>query len=40
VLWPIKSCLWFGILFLLIQGISEILKSYWAAKKGKWPDEE
>jgi TRAP-type mannitol/chloroaromatic compound transport system permease small subunit len=40
VLWPIKSCLWFGILFLLIQGISEVLKSYWAAKKGKWPDEE
>ena len=27
-----------GILFLLIQGISEVLKSYYAAKKGKWPD--
>ena len=37
-MWPIKSCLWFGILFLLIQGISEILKSYYAAKNGKWPD--
>jgi TRAP-type mannitol/chloroaromatic compound transport system permease small subunit len=37
-MWPIKSCLWFGILFLLIQGISELLKSYYAAKKGKWPD--
>ena len=37
-MWPIKACLWFGILFLLIQGISEVLKSYYAAKKGKWPD--
>ncbi len=39
-MWPIKSCLWFGIVFLLIQGISELLKSYWAATKGKWPGEE
>ena len=37
-MWPIKSCLWFGILFLLIQGISELFKSYYAATKGKWPD--
>ena len=37
-MWPIKACLWFGILFLLIQGISELLKSHYAAKKGKWPD--
>ena len=37
-MWPIKACLWFGILFLLIQGISEVLKSYYAAKKSKWPD--
>jgi len=37
-MWPIKACLWFGILFLLIQGISELFKSYYAAKKGKWPD--
>ena len=22
---------------LLVQGISELLKSYWAAKKGEWP---
>ena len=26
-MWPIKACLWLGILFLLIQGISEVLKS-------------
>jgi TRAP-type mannitol/chloroaromatic compound transport system permease small subunit len=39
-LWPIKACLWFGIIFLLIQGISELLKSYWAATKGQWPGED
>ena len=38
-MWPIKTCLLVGIIFLLIQGISELLKSYWAAKKGKWPGE-
>ena len=37
-MWPIKSCLLIGIVFLLIQGISELFKSYYAAKKGKWPD--
>ena len=36
-MWPIKACLWFGIIFLLVQGVSELLKSYWAATKGKWP---
>ena len=38
-MWPIKACLWFGILFLLIQGISEVLKSYYAATRGKWPNK-
>ena len=38
-MWPIKLCLLIGIAFLLIQGISEVLKSYWAATKGKWPGE-
>ena len=33
-MWPIKSCLLIGIVFLLIQGISELFKSYWAATKG------
>ena len=28
-----------GIIFLLIQGVSELLKSYWASKKGEWPGE-
>ncbi|WP_440907773.1 TRAP transporter small permease subunit [Candidatus Pelagibacter sp.] len=39
-MWPIKSCLLIGIIFLLIQGFSELLKSYWAAKKGEWPGED
>ncbi len=38
-MWPIKTCLLIGIIFLLIQGVSELLKSYWAAKKGVWPGE-
>ncbi len=36
-MWPIKTCLLIGIIFLLVQGFSEVLKSYWAAKKGEWP---
>jgi len=32
--------LWIGIVFLLIQGVSELLKSYYAMKNGKWPGDE
>jgi len=39
-MWPIKACLFLGIIFLLVQGVSELLKSYWAATKGKWPGEQ
>ena len=39
-MWPIKTCLWFGIVFLLVQGVSELFKSYYAATKGKWPGEK
>ena len=39
-MWPIKSCLLIGIIFLLIQGVSELLKSYWASTKGQWPGED
>ena len=39
-MWPIKTCLWLGIVFLLIQGVSELFKSYYAATKGKWPGEK
>ena len=38
-MWPIKSCLWFGIIFLLVQGVSELFKSYYAMIKGKWPGQ-
>lgn len=34
---PIKSALPIGVLFLLIQGVSELLKSIYAAQKGRWP---
>ena len=37
IMGPIKTCLPLGIFFLLIQGISEILKSYYAVTKGRWP---
>ena len=32
--------LWIGIVFLLIQGISELLKSHYAMKNSKWPGDE
>ena len=34
---PIKTALPLGILLLLIQGVSELLKSYYAATRGRWP---
>lgn len=34
---PVKSVLPVGALLLLIQGVSETLKSLYAAHKGKWP---
>lgn len=37
LLGPIKSCLPIGIAFLVIQGVSELLKSVHAARKGTWP---
>ena len=30
----------FTLIFLLIQGISELFKSYWASTRGKWPGED
>ena len=39
-MWPIKTCLLIGIIFLLIQGVSELFKSYYAATKGRWPGEK
>ena len=37
LLGPLKSCVPIGISFLILQGISELLKSAHAARKGKWP---
>jgi len=34
---PIKTALPVGVALLLIQGVSETLKSYYAATKGRWP---
>lgn len=34
---PIKTVLPIGIVLLLIQGVSELLKSLYAARKGRWP---
>src|SRR5688572_14875154 len=37
LLGPVKSCLPIGIALLLIQGVSELLKSIHAARTGRWP---
>jgi TRAP-type mannitol/chloroaromatic compound transport system permease small subunit len=34
---PIKTVLPLGVIFLLIQGVSELLKSLYAARTGRWP---
>ena len=37
IMWPLKSCMPIGAFLLLIQGISEVLKSHYAFVKGRWP---
>lgn len=37
LLGPVKSCLPIGVAFLIIQGVSELLKSVHAARAGRWP---
>jgi TRAP-type mannitol/chloroaromatic compound transport system permease small subunit len=37
LLGPIKSALPVGVLFLIVQGVSELLKSLHAARTGRWP---
>lgn len=39
LLGPIKSCIPFAVAFLIIQGVSELLKSIYAAQKGRWPHQ-
>ncbi len=34
---PIKSALPVGVFFLIVQGVSELLKSIYAATRGRWP---
>ena len=38
ILWPLKLALTVAILLLILQGISELLKSIWAARTGQWLD--
>ncbi len=37
IVWPVKSALAVGVALLVIQGISEICKSWYAATRGRWP---
>ena len=37
LVWPARLTMPIGALFLLIQGISEVLKSYYALTRGRWP---
>ena len=34
---PVRTSLPLGVLFLIIQGVSETLKSYYAMTRGRWP---
>lgn len=37
LLGPVKSCLPLGVAFLIVQGVSELLKAVHAARTGRWP---
>ncbi len=37
IVWPVKIALTVGVLFLVLQGVSEICKSWYAATRGRWP---
>ena len=37
IMWPLKICMPIGAFLLLVQGVSEVLKSYYAFVKGRWP---
>ena len=36
---PIKSCIPAAVLLLILQGVSELLKSLYAARTGRWPTD-
>ena len=37
IMGPIKTALPVGVFFLLVQGVSELLKSLYAVTRGRWP---
>ena len=37
VIYPVKGFMFLAVVLLLLQGLSELLKSCWAAKHGEWP---
>lgn len=37
IVWPVKMALAAGVGFLVLQGVSEILKCWYAATRGRWP---
>lgn len=37
LLWPVRMAIPFGVFFLIIQGLSETLKSWYAMTRGRWP---
>lgn len=36
---PVRSCIPIGVAFLVIQGVSELLKCVYAARTGRWPQQ-
>ena len=36
LIWPLKGVLFVSVLLLVLQGLSEFLKSIWAARHGEW----
>jgi TRAP-type mannitol/chloroaromatic compound transport system permease small subunit len=36
---PIRACIPIGVLFLVIQGVSELLKCVYAVRTGRWPQQ-
>lgn len=37
IVWPVKLSLCVGVGLLVVQGVSETLKAWYAATRGKWP---
>ncbi len=35
---PVKAALAAGVILLLLQGVAELIKSWYAATRGRWPD--